>query len=184
MKKTAIHAWSYTGSILGYFKGLFKALDYLKKHHISLKELFTYIFYFVGDWKKTDTIIDLNLANRPCMTTEIYPNKQKARIFLCTTHPEYMIWHGGTIKEASQHHFNCIGHGFHRWEGINKFSEDGKKELMHTWWVIRRAVAWAAQLPPEDLPPIQESNENQEKADMLRKDIFWDGTLQHQLEKI
>lgn len=181
--KTKINAWMYTGGILGFMRGVGNAARYIKKHKKRLNQLLTYIFYFSGDWKKTEKIVDLDLADRPCITTEIYPNDNMARIFLCTTHPEYMIWEDGEIKEAEDNHFNCIGHGFHRWESIKAFSKDGSIELTHSWWIIRRAVAWAAKIPPEDFPPINEPIDNT-VMNKLKQDVFWDGTLDHQMAKI
>jgi len=181
--KTQIKAWVYTGGILGFIRGLRKAARYIKKQNKNIKQLLTYFFYFTGDWKKTDKIVDLDLANRPCITTEIYPNDNKARIFLCTTHPEYMIWKNGDIQEVEDNQFNCIGKGFHRWESIKDFSKDGIKELTHSWWIIRRAVAWAAKIPSEDFPPIHESIDIKIMNE-LKQDVFWDGTLDHQMAKI
>jgi hypothetical protein len=181
--KTKINAWMYTGGILGFLHGLVKAAGYIKKQKKNFKHLLTYAFYFAGDWKKTEKIVDLDLANRPCITTEIYPNGNKARIFLCTTHPEYMIWNSGEIKEVEDDQFNCIGYGLHKWEHIKDFSKEGIKELTHSWWIIRRAVAWAAKIPTEDFPPINESIDNS-IMNILKEDVFWDGTLDHQMAKI
>lgn len=181
--KTKLNAWMYTGGIVGLLRGLKKAAFYIKKHNKSFKELLTYAFYFAGDWEKTEKIIDLDLANRPCITTEIYPNDNKARIFLCATHPEYMIWKDGRIKEVEDNDFNCIGSGFHRWESIKDFSPDGLRELTHSWWVIRRAVAWAAKIPSEDYPPIYETEDKMILKE-LKNDVFWDGTIDHQMAKI
>lgn len=183
-KKIMIHAWRYTGGFSGLLQGFKKSLDFVTKEKLDIKKIFTYTFYFAGDWEKTDTVIDLDLSGKKAMTLETYPNEYKGRIFLCSTHPEYMIWNDGYIEEIDDKEFNCIANGFHRWKSIKHFSHDGLKELTATWWIIRRAVAWAAKVPSNDYPPIFEKNKMDDAVKNLAQNLFWDGTLKKQINDI
>jgi len=183
-KNTKIYPWIYTGGIPGLIRGFKNALCFIKNHNIDLKYFFTYLFYFAGDWKKTENDLDLDLQSKAAITCEVYPNKEKGRIFLCAAHPEYMIWEGGTITEADEKEFNCIGYGFHQWKSITHFSKSGLKELTSTWWIIRRAVAWAAKVSSKEFPPIKENDETREEVKQLAKELFWDGSVNSQIENI
>lgn len=182
-KRTRIHAWVYTGGIYGLIRGFKKALFFIKKENLDLKKIFTYAFYFSGDWKKTDKFIRLDMSDQIAMTFEKYPNEHRGRIFLCAAHPEYMIWDGGFIEDEDDTSFNCIGSGFHQWKSIQNFSETGLRELTSSWWVIRRAVAWAAKVPDEDFPPIKNHNK-EDNIKKLVKEVFWDGTEKSKMENI
>ena len=118
-----IHAWRYIGGIHGLFFGLIRAFRFIKKEKERLSNLLTFAFYFAGNWKRSDKLIKLNFSNKPCITAEIYPNKNKGRILLCGAHPEYMIWWGGHIEEVDDSDFNCIANGFHQWKNIEKLSK-------------------------------------------------------------
>ncbi|MBS3777904.1 MAG: hypothetical protein KGY50_01270 [Candidatus Thermoplasmatota archaeon] len=183
-ENSKIHPWRYTGGLFGLINGLKKAVSFIRKEKIDLKQLFTYLFYFAGDWKKTNNDLDLNLKNRAAITCEIYPNEHKGRIFLCATHPEYMVWNGGCVTEVDETDYNCIGYGFHQWKSIKDFSKTGLKELTSTWWLVRRAVAWSAKVKSEDFPPIHEDDEKKDKKEKLAEDLFWDGSLKSQIENI
>ena len=156
-KNTKIHAWKYTGGIHGIFLAFFRSLRFIKKHKLSFKNVILYTYYFAGNWKITDRIIDLDFSNKPSITSEIYPNNNKGRIILCTSHPEYMVWWGGHIEE-NNNKYNTLGNGLHKWKNINKFSNDFKDELTHTWWMVRRFTAWAGKVHDNMLPPIEKSD--------------------------
>jgi len=180
---TSIKAWVYTGSFFGLLKGLYRSLNLIKKEQMSLTNLFTYTFYLAGNWKKTDTTVALGFSGLPAITTEVYPNKHQGRILLCTAHPEYMIWYGGHIEEVDDD-FTCIGKGFHQWKDIEKLRNNGVQELTHTWWMVRRCVAWAAKIPVEDFPPIESGNITEDVKKIWRENIYWDGSFIHQLKNI
>ncbi|MFH1101238.1 MAG: hypothetical protein V1726_04280 [Methanobacteriota archaeon] len=183
-ESTRIHAWSYTGGIHGFFIALLKAFRLAKVEHINLKHVLMHAFFLAGDWKLTDKVVELDHANKPCMTAEIYPNENRARIILCAPHPQYMIWWGGHIEEVDDTGFNCLGTGLHQWKDIDPLSKNAKKELTYTWWVLRRLVAWAAKVPDSHLPPIDITEEFEEKFSVLYNNIFWDGTLIGQMNSI
>jgi hypothetical protein len=181
--KVRIHAWKYVGGLHGLFFAFFKAARYIKKENDTLKNLFLYTYYLAGDWEVTDKIIELDYSNRPCITAEIYPNEKKGRILLCTAHPEYMVWWNGHITERTTTDFTCLGTGLYQWEDIASLSKNGSPELTHTWWMVRRFVAWAAKVPEKHLPPIEKAVLTKEQS-FLVKNIFWDGSLQNQMENI
>jgi len=179
-----IHAWKYVGGIRGLFFAFLKALQYIKKENDSLKNVFLYTYYMAGDWKLTDRIIKLDYSNKPCITTEIYPNDNKGRILLCSAHPEYMVWWNGHITEMKNTNFTCLGTGLYKWEDIVPISQNAENELSHTWWMVRRFVAWTAKVPDDHLPPIQKEELMEKDKSILSKNVFWDGTLLNQMENI
>ena len=183
-KDIRIHAWNYTGGIHGLFVAFLKALQYIKKENDTLKNVFLYTFYMAGDWKLTDRIIELDYSNKPSITAEIYPNNNKGRILLCTAHPEYMVWWNGHITEMKKTNFTCLGTGLYKWEDIAPLSQNAKDELTHTWWMVRRFVAWAAKVPDDHLPPIQKEELTEKDKSILLKNVFWDGSLLNQMENI
>lgn len=181
---TKIYAWRYTGGIHGLIKAMFKAFKLIKRNKIELNKLLLFTYYLAGDWKLTDRIIKLDNANKPCITAEIYPNKNKGRILLSTVHAEYMIWWGGHIEEVDDNDFNCIGKGLHCWKNIEKISDDMYEEFTYNWWILRRFVAWVVKTPDEHLPPIEKVKIDKDKKEEIKKKIFWDGTLLNQLRDI
>jgi hypothetical protein len=178
-----IHAWRYTGGIHGLISAFFKAARYIKKENNTLKNLFLYTYYLAGNWEVTDKIIKLDYSDKPCITAEVYPNEKKGRILLCTAHPEYMVWWNGHIKEKKSEDFTCLANGLYQWEDIASLSKDVSPELTHTWWMVRRFVAWVAKVPDTDLPPREKPGLTQEQS-FLSKKIFWDGSLQNQMDNI
>jgi hypothetical protein len=179
-----IHAWKYTGGIPGLFVAFLKALRYIKKENDTLKNVFLYTFYMAGDWKLTEKAIELDYSNKPSITAEIYPNNNEGRILLCTAHPEYMVWRNGHITAMKKTNFHCIGTGLYKWEDITPLSQNAEDELTHTWWMVRRFVAWAAKVPDNHLPPIQKEQLPDHEKSILFKNVFWDGNLHNQMENI
>ena len=182
--KTAIKAWRYTGGIIGLIKSLFESASLIKKTGESLSELLLYTYYLARPWEKTDRNIILNFSGKPSMTMEVYPNKNKGRILLCTAHPEYMIWWNGFIEEMKETGDNCLAEGFHRWRDIAPLSKSAIEEITYTWWVVRRIVAWAAKIPDEHMPPIEKWRYDEDRAKKLYENIFWDGSLRNQMKNI
>ena len=183
-EKTAISAWSYIGGLRGLIKGLFSSFSFIKREKLSLKNLFVYAFYLSGNWIKSDKIIALDLQNKPSITAEIYPNKKKGRILLCTSHPEYMIWWNGAIQEDQTPGFHNIGKGFRKWDDISNLSSDLCDEFTYTWWIVRRFVAWAAKIPDDHMPPIEPGIITQEAKEIISRNILWDETLLDQMKNI
>jgi len=183
-ESTRIYAWRYIGGLYGSIKSMFKALKLIRKNKLELNKLLLFTYYLAGDWERTDRIIKLDNANKPCITAEIYPNKNRGRILLSTVHAEYMIWWGGHIEEVSDKKFNCIGKGLHRWKNIEKISDNMEEEFTYNWWILRRFVAWAAKTPNEHLPPKEKVKIDSDKKEEIKKKIFWDGTLLNQMRDI
>lgn len=179
-----IHAWKYVGGVSGLINGFFRSLRFIKENNLSLLEFPMLTYYFAGDWKLSDKLIESDLANRPAITTEIYPNEHKGRIVLCTTHPEYLVWDNGHIQEADEKQFNCLATGLYQWKDIDSLGDPIFNYLTHTWWTVRRFVAWAAKIPDTDLPPIEKQSVSEEDMKLLEKSIFWDGTLLTQIKNI
>lgn len=182
--KTGINAWRYTGGVTGLIKALFHAAFFIKKQQKSLKDLLMYTYFFAGDWEKTDHFLDLQFNRKPAITVETYPNKKQAQIVLCTAHPEYMVWWGGHIEEMDADQFHCLANGLHQWKDIDLAQKDFIKQLTYTWWLVRRMTAWAAKIPADHLPPIEQEEENEGITHILNKNIFWDETIEDQIQNI
>jgi hypothetical protein len=183
-KATQIHAWTYTGGIHGLLFALCKAFRYIKAEHISLRNLLMCTYYFAGTWRLTDKFIESGLAGRPSMTAELYPNENKGRIILCTAHPEYMVWLDGHIEEHPKQRFICLADGLYRWKQIGPLSESLDDEMTHTWWIVRRFIAWVGKVPDNHLPPIEKQKISGEAKKILSKNIYWDGSLLNVMENI
>jgi hypothetical protein len=184
IEDTRIFAWIYKGSFFGLIRGIIRSAQLIKKEKDSFRNLLIYAFFLAGKWKRTDTPIELNLSGKSAMTTEIYPNKNEGRIILCASHPEYMIWWGGDIEENTEIDFNDLAHGLHIWKNIKPLSKTLNDELTHTWWVVRRMVAWAGKVQDDHMPPIEKGEINEKVQDLIKTDILWDGTLVNIIKNI
>jgi hypothetical protein len=118
------------------------------------------------------------------MTAEIFPNKNEGRILLCAAHPEYMVWWSGNIEEVKENNKNCLADGLHQWKNVQPFSKTIDNELTHTWWVVRRSVAWAAKIQNDHLPPIELGKIDEDIKAKLSENIYWDGTLINNMKNI
>jgi hypothetical protein len=145
-----IHAWDYTSKIHGFLPDFF---SYFAQGQ-NLLMGFVNVYTHATDWKKTSVIIQTNFSGKPFMTAEVYPNDNQARIFLCSGHPEYHVWWGGSIQEANDTTNNCLYDSLYRWAGMIPENQTLEDEATFTWWILRRSVAWAAKLPDTHLPPI------------------------------
>ncbi|MCK4365179.1 MAG: hypothetical protein KAW45_03960 [Thermoplasmatales archaeon] len=183
-KNTKIYAWKYTSGIHGIIRGMFRAAKIIKKENNSLRNLLLYAFFLSGNWKKTEKLIELDLSNKPCMTSEIYPNENKGRIILSTPHPEYMIWWGGNIEEVPDTKNNDMAHGFHKWKNIKPLSKTLADELTYTWWIVRRMTAWAAKIPDDHMPSITKEIIKEKTQEIINDNIYWDGSLIDQMNNI
>jgi len=150
---TRIHHWRYNGGIKGLLKAMLLGSGDI--HYWEHLGIFMRAFVFAEDWDQ-DVILETDLANKPFMTAEIYPNQNQARIVLCSGHPEYNVWWGGHIEEVEDTDHNNIYEGFHHWKDVIPEEETIQDEFSYNYWIIRRSVAWAAKIPDNDLPPIQE----------------------------
>jgi len=151
-EKLRIHYWKYTGGIKGLIKGFIR---HVKEDKCLFGDLtLQNAWFFASDWEKTDKIIETNVANKPFMTAEVYPNENQARIFLCSGHAESGLYFGGEIIEIEDTDSNNLYDGLIGWTNYSDPDETEVDERTHFWWVIRRGVAWAAKVPDNDLPPI------------------------------
>ena len=182
--KTKIFAWIYCGGIHGLIKSFFDALVLIKREKLEFKDIFMYIYFLAKPWKKSNKIIDLDFSGKPSITIEEYPNENKARIVLCTSHPEYMVWWDGYLTEVKANKEVCIGTGFHKWENVKPFSINLIDEFTYTWWVLRRLAAWAGKVPDKEMPPIEKGKITEMAKKIINENIYWDKTLINQMKNI
>jgi len=183
-KSTRIYAWRYVGGIRGIIKALIKSYKLTKKENLNIRLVPLFAYYLAGDWEKTDKIIELDFANKPSITAEVYPNENKARIILSTAHAEYMIWNGGHIEEIDENKFSCLATGLHQWKNITKLSDTLEYELTHNWWILRRFAAWVAKVPDEDLPPICSSKITKKDRYLISNNIYCNDSFINQMKNI
>ena len=148
---TRIHHWRYNGGLRGLLKAMILGSGGI--HYWEHLGIFMRAFVFAEDWDQ-DIILETDLADKPFMTTEIYPNQNQAHIVLCSGHPEYNVWWGGHIEEVEDNNHNNIYDGFHHWKDVIPEEETIPDEFSYNYWIVRRSVAWAAKIPDNDLPPI------------------------------
>jgi hypothetical protein len=94
-----------------------------------------------------------------------------------------MVWWNGHIIPVEEKKGTCLGLGLHQWKEIASFSKDASTELTHTWWMVRRFVAWTAKVPDDELPPVEKENVGKEES-LLLKNVFWDGSARNQMKNI
>ena len=150
-EKLRIHYWKYTGGIKGLIKGY---LNHVKNDKSIIGIKLVNSWYMASDWEKTDEIVKTNYSGKPFMTAEIYPNENKSRIFLTAGHPEFKIFFGGEIFEVNNTNHNNLYDGLIGWTNYTDPNKTEEDEKTYNWWIVRRAVAWAAKVPDNDLPPI------------------------------
>jgi len=158
-----VHHWKYTGRLFGLFRSFLKGIIRRDEYHF-FKDLGFIMgtFVFSEDWDRMNKVVETNVANKPIMTYEIYPNENKSRIILSTAHPEMNVWWGGRIVEVEDNRHNNIFDGFHHWEGMTPVNtsvhdpsnESDLHEFSYNYWIIQRSVALASQkVVDSDLPP-------------------------------
>lgn len=182
-ERTRIHAWRYTGGLIGLIQSLFKSMEYANKEDITIFDAAMFSYYLAKEWELTDKIIESDIAKRPCLVTEEYPNKNKGRICLCTLHPEYMVWWDGHIEENKQKDI-CLADGLYQWKDVSTLKKPIDNNLTHTWWLVRRLTAWASKIPDEDMPPIEKEKVKKEDLEKIENILFWDGSMLNQMECI
>ena len=153
-ESTRIPVWKYTGGVFGILKGYFRGLKWLKEHNMPLSDGLVASIDFRYDWELTEEYATLNYSNKPCMVAEVYPNENEGRLVLDTFHPERNVWWGGRFDVSPDNDKNCVADGFYKLVDYTPFDETPEDETTHTWWIVRREIAWAAKVPENDLPPI------------------------------
>lgn len=152
---TQNHFWKYTGGVRGLIKGALKGiLGQGEVHYWDNLGLSMSMYCLASDWEMQDTLLTTNFSNQPFWVAEIYPNENGARIVRCAGHPEHNVWWGGYIEEAEDTTDNNLFEGLYHWKDIIPENETIEDEFSYNYWTIRRSIAWAAQIPDEDLPPI------------------------------
>ncbi len=182
-KRTKVAAWQYCGGVRGLIQGVFHAGMLIKQRKLSLRYLPILTYFLAKGWRSTTNSIDLDFANKPCISLETLPNNYHSRILLCTIHPEYHVWWNGHIEEVTPTKATCLATGLHQWKDIDTFQNQGDKELTHTWWMVRRFVAWAAHIPDDHLPPLDEKP-LKETGKSLLKNIFYTDDIIKQIQNI
>jgi len=148
-----IYHWKYVGGLRGLIKGLFLGIgkEVVWCENIPLMEA----FLFSSDWVKTNKIVKTNLKNKAFITSEIYPNENKARIIRSSGHPELICWKNGEIVEANDTDDNNVYKGFHYYKDIELFEETIEDENKYNDWIIRRCIAWVSKKVPDNhLPSV------------------------------
>jgi len=143
-KSTQIYAWKYTGRLIGFFKGF---IESNKMGGVLFDKLY-FTPFKATDWDLTDKIIQIDRANKPFMTMEMYPNENQGRIILCGGHPESKVWWGGYIEQEKDTSNNNLFDSLFHWKDIVKIVYD------YSWWIFRREAAWTGKVPDNDLPPV------------------------------
>lgn len=146
-----IYHWKYVGGIPGLIKGLITGRD---KDIVWCENLpLMRAFVFSTDWVKTDEIVKTDLKDKAFITSEIYPNENKARIIRSSGHPELICWKGGHIVEANDTDENMVYKGFHYYEDIELLEQTPEDEDGYNDWIIRRCIAWVSKKVHDDYLP-------------------------------
>ena len=148
-----IYHWKYIGGIPGLIKGLIsgRGEDIVWCENLP----FMRAFVFSSDWVKTDEIVKTDLKDKAFITSEIYPNENKARIIRSSGHPELICWKGGYIVEANDTDDNKIYKGFHYYVDIELLEQTPEDENKYNDWIIRRCIAWVSKKVSDyHLPPV------------------------------
>lgn len=157
-----IHAWKYTGRMLGFLKGFIQSA---KMGGTIFNKLY-FTPFKATDWEITDTIIQTHLANKTFMILETYPNENQGRISLCGGHPEDGVWWGGHIEEREDNSKNNLFDSLHHWTNITKI------DYTYNWCIFRREAAWAAKISDSDLPPIYGASQVSDISSYNQSSIF------------
>jgi len=178
---TQNHFWKYTGGIRGLAKAALKAiLGQGQVHYWDNLGLPMSMYCLASDWEMQDTLLTTNFSGQPFWVAEIYPNENGARIVRCTGHPEHNVWWGGHIEEMEDTENNNLFEGLYRWADIIPENETIEDEFSYNYWTLRRSIAWAAQIPDDDLPPIYGSSEVKDVSSYHQSSLF---TLKGNVEK-
>lgn len=154
-QSTQVYAWKYKGRLFGFFWGFFQSM----KMGGTPKDWIYFTPFNAIDWKRTDSIIETQLANKPFMTLETYPNENQGRVILCGGHPEDPVWWGGHIEEVNDTNKNNLYNALNRWVNVTPDYQTLEDENTYNWWLLLRHTAWASKVPDNDLPPIYGSSQ-------------------------
>lgn len=90
--------------------------------------------------------ITTDIMGQYAIISTIYNNSSKVILF--SPHPEIPPMFNGHIEEYLGLSIYGIPRFVYRWTGGNQTANN------YNWWMIQRAAAWTANLPPEHLPPL------------------------------
>lgn len=148
-----INHWVYTGGLRNLIKAFINPPDLPYWKNVLGRLMGAWVFAI--DWDKTDEIVETNLANKPFMTAEIYPNLNQSRIVRCSGHPEFSVIWGGHIENLEDTDENSQYEGFYRWVNTTPPELTIEDEKTYNYCIIRRIIAWASKkVPNNNLPPI------------------------------
>ena len=148
-----INHWKYIGGLVGLIKAFIHpgTGGYWSKNPGRLTDAWV----FAEDWVNTGQVVETDVANKPFMTAEIYPNSNQARIVGCSGHPEFNVLWGGHIEDVEDNDNNSLYEGFYKWVNVTPSEETIEDEKTYNYCIVRRIIAWASQkVPDNDLPPI------------------------------
>jgi hypothetical protein len=97
-------------------------------------------------WDK-DVILETHLAGKPAAIADNYGD---GRVVVYGPHPEHEVLFDEQIIESEDTNNN---HLFLKDRLYKK--EYTNENLSYNWWVVRRSVAWSANVPDDSLPPIR-----------------------------
>ena len=150
---TKINHWSYTGGLLGLIKAFIHPGS--GSYWCNNPGRLTGAWVFATDWVGTGQVVKTNVANKPFMTAEVYPNSNQARIVGCSGHPEFNVLWGGHIEDVVDNDNNSLYEGFYKWVNVTPSEKTIEDEKTYNYCIVRRIIAWASQkVPDNDLPPI------------------------------
>lgn len=132
--------------------GYVKPLLIINEELMETKPIYWYKKGILPGWIKVKKVETDLLGNYGGVVSSYGQGK----VIIFTGHPEIRMIVNGTIKE---HIGKATGFGFgpffnpiravYLWEGT-------PLNLSHNWWIHRRAAAWLAGVPDDDLPPCNE----------------------------
>lgn len=100
-------------------------------------------------WDMEPGYVETHLAGRPAA---VACRHGEGRVVLFGNHPEHPVWRGGRIVERDTGRDRMLTDGLFGWTDRRELPGD------YNWWVVRRSVAWTADLDADMLPPIAGSD--------------------------
>ena len=120
-----------------------------------------------GEWHEDGTIkTDIKGQYAGIITTY-----GKGRIILFGPHPEEPTMIGGHVEEFP----GRTKYTLFREKYLYKWTGGNETPLGYNWWILRRSIAWACNIPDNDLPPINETTIFMEKPNNIFPMIYVEG---------
>lgn len=120
-----------------------------------------------GEWHEDGTIkTDIKGQYAGIITTY-----GKGRIILFGPHPEEPTMIGGHVEEFP----GRTKYTLFREKYLYKWTGGNETPLGYNWWILRRSMAWACNIPDNELPPINETTIFMEKPNNIFPMIYVEG---------